>query len=653
MSDFTTGSARERIDATEREQLQRSGSLLLDEQRRRPLYFEGRFLTAADLTRDQTYFLNRQAALNRASGFGVVQGLSVRQSQTGNQPDAFRVSIMPGCGVTPGGEAVVVPPGSPLLVNLADIGVIQALDATFGLSRLPSEPARSLSGLFVLGLRLVEFSANPIASYPTSVTEPRTVLERDGDIIEATAVTLIRYSELGNNDGLTQRKQVARQVFVEEAVPPLPVNVLPLAMIALNRGVIQWVDEHLVRRQLSSDPYAKVGLSKTPRNVRAAHAQQYDQHLRDVETLFATTFFSAASQFETLPAAGRLPKSGINLNDFSQTYFPAEMDIELTVIPTDEVSAILEDALLLPPIDLTVPPETFESMSILVMIPLTRQQLQNFRLGLSQATPTSTLGNVQTTRPLNVAAPGLIAKRKPIEVLQRLKLPTVPIVPINPQNLVDAQWRQALSQARELWYMRRRNVAYKAEITGLGVTLGGNARIIEQTVFNRLDALGVRSQFDTVQSFTSLTGKADMVAMLGASRLVSSDLLLKSAVHDLSMASTVSPQAFTGVISETTPEGQPSLDRPEVLKVAERFGDPRLGEGLARLDEVNPTLKENLQVADTLVQSGAVIELDKLARTLPAAELSTFSQELVTVSQSQGNLAAGNLIRQRLEGISR
>src|SRR5215218_6561845 len=58
--------------------LQESNTLVVDDRRRRPLYFDGRFLAARDLTREQAYFLTRQADLGRAGGAGVVHGLEVR-----------------------------------------------------------------------------------------------------------------------------------------------------------------------------------------------------------------------------------------------------------------------------------------------------------------------------------------------------------------------------------------------------------------------------------------------------------------------------------------------------------------------------------------------------------------------------------------------
>ena len=64
--------AREFIERNDANALLDTGSLVLDERRKRPRYFDGRFLAARDLTREQTYFLTRQADLGRAGGSGVV-----------------------------------------------------------------------------------------------------------------------------------------------------------------------------------------------------------------------------------------------------------------------------------------------------------------------------------------------------------------------------------------------------------------------------------------------------------------------------------------------------------------------------------------------------------------------------------------------------
>ena len=104
---------------------------------------------------------------------------------------------------------------------------MQRLDATFGLATIADAPIQSLTGLFILGLWLVEYTDNPIASYPTSITENHGLSTQHGDTVEATAVSLVGYGDLG-----TSRSQVARTIFVDETIPELPANLLPLAMVA-------------------------------------------------------------------------------------------------------------------------------------------------------------------------------------------------------------------------------------------------------------------------------------------------------------------------------------------------------------------------------------------------------------------------------------
>ena len=72
---LTDGAARERIAAQDLAALRRAGVLVEDPRRERPRYFDGRFLAARDLVRDQQYFLTREADLGQAAGSGVALGL--------------------------------------------------------------------------------------------------------------------------------------------------------------------------------------------------------------------------------------------------------------------------------------------------------------------------------------------------------------------------------------------------------------------------------------------------------------------------------------------------------------------------------------------------------------------------------------------------
>ena len=80
MPNYTQGSMRVVLQQPDLTQSQNNGSVVLDSRRTRPLWFDGRFLAASDLEREQNYFLQRQADLGQAGGFGVMHGLLVDQT---------------------------------------------------------------------------------------------------------------------------------------------------------------------------------------------------------------------------------------------------------------------------------------------------------------------------------------------------------------------------------------------------------------------------------------------------------------------------------------------------------------------------------------------------------------------------------------------
>ena len=82
MDNLIQSTRRERVDVDELRRLKEAGAVFLDPRRTRPLWFDGRFLKAHDLNREQNYFLTRQADLALATGTGVIQGLNVAAGKT-------------------------------------------------------------------------------------------------------------------------------------------------------------------------------------------------------------------------------------------------------------------------------------------------------------------------------------------------------------------------------------------------------------------------------------------------------------------------------------------------------------------------------------------------------------------------------------------
>jgi len=677
-----------------------ASALVLDGLRRRPNYFEGRFLTGADLTRDQNYIRQRQNDLARAYGSGVVTGLEVTLTGAAS---GQRLAINPGHGITPSGDLVLITDRRD--VDLLDLPAIERLDASMGLRLAPRAPLGRRTGVFILALRAVEFTANPIAAYPTSITGPRQV--EDSDVIEATAITLIPYPDSGGAASLGEaRRTLARRLFVEDGARGLPQDALPLAMLALERGSVRWIDMAMVRRETGADTPLQVSMGARPRALAEAHVAQYARHLRDVlqdrHAAGADGAFPAAQYFAALPAAGELPAAAILSDDlgFRQLWFPPACDVDLSFAPADEIAAIVEDSLALPPIDLEADPADLDATGIVVLAPVTRPRLQRFQQGLAQLTMKAASDPAQGVRraPADMLAAMVRRLPKAVEATARDAEGNARLEAANAET---SAWRAAWAEAVAalpvnadggplLWYVRRRAVAYRSNVTGIAVPVSGNDVASMRQLDDRLTALGVKPRIDVLRSAATPFAAARMAAFLGAPRMLASDLLLIAGVHDLEQALPPSPQPEDGeplpvpaptpgpvsavrtdllsprlaaIASATTRPGlerlaasrlslsralaapverQRALSEGDVLDVASDYGYPALGEGLARLThalEATPLTKEQTQ---WLGDSGQVLALDRAGRVLGDDALAPFAARLhaAAAAKNADDLAA-------------
>ena len=448
MIDPRTGSGRMVLAQDEIDAFQAGGSLVMDDRRRRPLYFDGRFLAARDLVREQAYFLTRQADIARSAGFGAMQGLMVRSASA-----ADTVTIFSGQGITPSGELVIIPANH--TISLSNVPEDQKLNTNFGLMPIPKEPFRNRTGLYVLGLRAVEFSANPVTSYPTTISGPRTV--HDGDIVEATAITLVPYPDSATSIELSARRSfVAREIFFSGTLRGVPSAVLPVAMIALNHGNVEWIDSYMVRRELGAEYGDLLRFRTGTRATQQAFILQYDAQLNDVLSQrqhgglgFS---FAATQYFYALPPCGRLPMACIDTENFTQSFFPQETDVRLSIAPDDELPSLIEQAVGLPPIDLAQPAESFQNISVMMLVPVPRQQFAQIKSKLE-------------TIPLQPVVPTAIAARAPLDLLRlrRGPLPVDPVV-MPPTATANALWKDIVATPFA-YYIRMRSAPESVDIT--------------------------------------------------------------------------------------------------------------------------------------------------------------------------------------------
>ena len=461
---YTQGDMRPTLTQTQVTTGQSNGSLVLDSQATRPYWFDGRFLAARDLQREQDYFLQRQADLGQAAGFSVIHGLMV-DTPAANAPNAngTTVIIRAGQGLTPSGELVLLP--SDITIDLADLPDEQNLDVQFNIAGTPNTPARTRSGAYVLALRPVEFTANPITSYPTSIQGTRTT--HDGDVIEATAISLVPYPNPVNwsggssSDASQLRAALARQIFVTANPTQLSDELLPLAMIYLQRGLIVWVDPYLVRRD-SGPEYSGLRLGLTDPATQRAFLKQYDSMLQETVssriTSGLTANFPATDYFMALPPCGRVPAASIGISTqttsqtFTQSFFPQQMDIRLSVIPVDEIPALIEDGMALPPLDLTLPANAYADYSVFVLVPVPRAGFTALKNSLPTLSP-------------NPTVPQILSFRTPADLLRLYRGTVVINQPTQNQN---SAWLKAINNQTYLFYTRNRSSpAYVSFATGI------------------------------------------------------------------------------------------------------------------------------------------------------------------------------------------
>jgi hypothetical protein len=611
-----------------------AGAIIVDSGRRRPFYFDGRFLTADDLTADQNYIRARQSELAQAMGTGVIRGLMVglgTQAASGSPT----LVIEPGTGITPSGDLVNI--DTTQTIPIAALPEAAQLDAQLGVKALPPASASNRSGLFVLALRPIEFSANPTAAYPTTLDGQRTV--RDGDIIEATALTLIPYPDrAGVDNANARRSRVAREIFLDRQRPGVLQDALPLAMLCLEGGTLRWLDVHMVRREVGAESTLAAGLSQRPRALLEAWLKQHQDQMDDIDTGSIQSGFAAARQFETLPPVGPLPASALRFETqlgaltLLQNYFPPMVDCEFAFVPADELAALVQESLALPPIDLRAADDDLDHLSILIVAPVTRQQLEAHKRSLQTV-----------VRPVRSASAALISKRSPFESLVRIAQPGLLVRPSLFDTTPDAlalAWQRALEAARTqanagaqgrgmFWYLRKRQLPYTAEISSATMRLAGDAKAIDTEVDVRVRADAVLTRFNNLVAKIPTLARAETVNLLAAPRLAVS---AGAATNVLATSDLLRRSAFSALTARAEARGAEGLHHEDVLEVSRVFGDPKLGEGFDALAQAAATeVKEDLQKPDlvkAVAESGVAQDLDRAARELPVERHADFALQL-------------------------
>ncbi len=633
----------------------REGEIVLTPGRRRPLYFDGRFLTAADLSADQNYVRQRLADMGRAIGFGVIAGLRVTLNAARNG-----VAIGAGHGITPSGELVMLAPPGPYPVLFANLEEQQQVQLQLGLRSRPQSSTTTQAtrdGLFVLALRPVEFASDPVASYPTTLDGSRSV--RDGSTVEAVAITLVPYVErAGANATAEQRRaQVAREVFYERSRSLALQDALPLAVILFSNGTAVWVDEPLARREVGTESGLAVTLNPRPRALLEAWLAQYRAQLAEVVRAGSTL---ASQVFSVLPPVGTLPASAIEWEagfdaGLRQSFFPPAADIEFSFVAEDELPALVDEGLALPPVDLSAGDEALDHLALLVLAPVPRSALQDIRRNLDSA-----------RRPVRLATPTRSAARTPLAALTQLgglsaplqvrPAPSAavlaatalrPLLP--PRETLDAAWKRAFETALAwaaarhggmFWYLRRRQLPASSEVAGYTLRLSGTAAQLDDELAQRLKVDVAQADFDAATGKSALLTRAELLNVLASPRLALGPAVAEGrlAVSDLLRRAALADVAAAGKA------GNGAVAHDEALRIGQNYGSDRLGEGWQRLMAAEPGL-QGAEVAKVITQARVVPEIDRLAADQPDEGVARLGAQLLKLAQGNRVAAIKALVK--------
>lgn len=634
-------STRRRLPPDDIRRAERIGALANDAERVRPRYFDGRRLSATDLSADFDYFDRRQRDLASTVDGGVVEGLGIEWPPPGEGGGPLRLRVGSGHGLTRAGELVLV--REAIVLDLADLPTSSQLDAVFDLDERPRPPARTQSGIFALTLRPVEFQANPVAPYPKNITGER-VLE-DGEVIEATLFTLVPLASESGLDAVREgRAGLARRIFVEGLDPARSIHGLPIAVVAIERGQISWVDVHLARRRAMADPTRGFGAGARPR--LEASLQHYDDALKRIiaERLAVPLGlrFGASEYFEVLPPAGVLPAAAVEVqfDRVFQYFFPPGVDAEIALVPEDEIPGLIEEAIDLGPIDLAAGAASLESTPVLITIPVPREEFPEW---------VRQTGGVPR-RPVAQRLARSLAHRRPVDAFLRRALrrsaaegaPAVPLL---------EPWQNALANAETLLFVRQRQRAQTSFAQARYGPIPAEQRpsgTIAELVRNRLELAGELGRFDRLL----VTAGPDALERLET--LLSNDafehlLFVNGLVAELSYrarrkllgAGESVGDGSTFLTVGSVPPGAPlplrvrPLRPEDVDAVADRYANVAVPQGLVELATRQSALFDELDVRIVLAQTLRVPELDQQVANVREAERDDLAARLLDLARDR------------------
>jgi hypothetical protein len=427
-------------------------------------------------------------------------------------------------------------------------------------------------------------------------------------------------------------------------------------MLGLDRGTVRWVDTAMVRRETGADSGVHAMFAGRPRAIAEAFVLQHQAHLSDVLVDLAgrglPPLFPAASVFSLLPPTGAMPLQALQSDNlgFTQLYFPPGVDVDLAFVPADEIGALAEEALALPPIDLEAAPGDLDATGVTVLVPVDRPRYQRLR---------STLEGANVAVASNVAAPAsasafdlvsdIVTRRKAFEATARDASATAAA---EAEALQNQAWRAALNEAasvlpqapggaRLVWYVRRRSIAQQPRVTGTGVMVSSDDVSLNALVNTNIERLKLSKRLAAINGNATPQATVRLMSLLGSPGATNSDILTVSVISDVEKVINQDLPAPPAPPAAPAPQPAPPVTLP---RGPFRF-DPRL---LRNITDISPDIL-GARSGLNLVAAADAAGTTTAARDDTPLKLG--ESEVMTIAQDYSDPSLGAGLRRAADSI--